>query len=761
VHSLDIQALSQSASERGLSWAHFRSLVERLTDGITVQAPDGALVYANELGARLSGYSSPAELLAAPVGDYARNFDVMDQSGAPMRLEDLPGRRAIRDGEAHGILQVLERATGRRRWRDVKSFAMRDDGGRVEFVVNVIRDVTGSFESLRAAEARETIEARARDRAEFLSRVTALLNESLDCERTLHYLAAMLVPKLADVCTIDLLDRRSGALRRVAVAHEHPAAVRWLLDARFPLDAAMPNDMPDVLRTTEPTVRTVQWHDGRAGHQAVCADGFELCRRLDGASAMFVPIRTAGRTVGVLTLVAPVSARFSDDDLAFATDIARGAGAAVERAELYADATERAQWLSRLQQLTVGLSRSATVADAIDTSTNLARQVFEADAVGLWRLSGDRRYLELCGTYGGTDASRRAAQLLPVEAELPPNAVLAFGEPLMLETPDAICERFPEMRDMVRELRIGAIANAPVKVAGDIIGVLAFRYNSPRTFNADYVTAFSTFSKELGQALDRTRIHAELTDAKRSADEARKAAEAANGAKSAFLATMSHELRTPINAILGFTDLLQLGIGEDQQPARADYVNRIRKNTEHLLELINDILDLSKVEAGQLVIDSAESVAVDVIDEALAVVRHQANARGVELSAQCAPDTRYVGDPLRVRQVLLNLLSNGIKFTPAGGRVTLACATNGATTAFSVIDTGIGIDAKDLERIFEPFVQTAYVYTRESGGTGLGLAISRRLAQLMGGRLSVESAVGQGATFTLTLPARERRRRRR
>src|SRR6185312_7658628 len=625
--------------------AHFRSLVERLTDGITVQAPDGALVYANELGARLSGYSSPAELLVAPVGDYARNFDVMDQSGASMRLEDLPGRRAIRDGEAHGILQVLERATGRRRWRDVKSFAMRDDAGRVEFVVNVIRDVTGSFESLRAAEARETIEARARDRAEFLSRVTALLNESLDCERTLHYLAAMLVPKLADVCTIDLLDRRSGALRRVAVAHEHPAAVRWLLDARFPLDAAMPNDMPDVLRTTEPTVRTVQWHDGRAGHQAVCADGFELCRRLDGASAMFVPIRTAGRTVGVLTLVAPVSARFSDDDLAFATDIARGAGAAVERAELYADATERAQWLSRLQQLTVGLSRSATVADAIDTSTNLARQVFEADAVGLWRLSGDRRYLELCGTYGGTDASRRAAQLLPVEAELPPNAVLAFGEPLMLETPEAICERFPEMRDMVRELRIGAIANAPVKVAGDIIGVLAFRYNSPRTFNADYVTAFSTFSKELGQALDRTRIHAELTDAKRSADEARKAAEAANGAKSAFLATMSHELRTPINAILGFTDLLQLGIGEDQQPARADYVNRIRKNTEHLLELINDILDLSKVEAGQLVIDSAESVAVDVIDEALAVVRHQANARGVELSAQCAPDTRYVGDP--------------------------------------------------------------------------------------------------------------------
>jgi signal transduction histidine kinase len=106
-------------------------------------------------------------------------------------------------------------------------------------------------------------------------------------------------------------------------------------------------------------------------------------------------------------------------------------------------------------------------------------------------------------------------------------------------------------------------------------------------------------------------------------------------------------------------------------------------------------------------------------------------------------------------------LSNGIKFTPAGGRVTLACAANGATTAFSVIDTGIGIDAKDLERIFEQFVQTAYVYTRESGGTGLGLAISRRLAQLMGGRLSVESTVGQGATFTLTLPSRERRRRRR
>jgi signal transduction histidine kinase len=261
------------------------------------------------------------------------------------------------------------------------------------------------------------------------------------------------------------------------------------------------------------------------------------------------------------------------------------------------------------------------------------------------------------------------------------------------------------------------------------------------------VSAARTFGKELGQALERTRVRAAL-------EEARKVAHAASEAKSAFLATMSHELRTPINAILGFTALLDLGISSGEAVRQAEYVTRIRKSTEHLLELINDVLDWSRVEAGHLAVNSAEAFAKDVIDDALNVVRDQAIARGLTLDSECVAGATYVGDPLRVRQILLNLLSNAIKFTEAGGRVRLACSVADALTTFAVEDSGIGIAPEELEMIFEPFVQAEHGYTRTHGGTGLGLTISRTLARTMGGDVTVESRRGEGSTFSLLLPSR-------
>ena len=212
-----------------------------------------------------------------------------------------------------------------------------------------------------------------------------------------------------------------------------------------------------------------------------------------------------------------------------------------------------------------------------------------------------------------------------------------------------------------------------------------------------------------------------------------------------------------MNAILGFADLLDLGIAAGTQAKESEYLARIRKNADHLLEIINDILDWSKIEAGQLTVDAATAPVSSVVTEALDVVRDQAAARSLALAVRCAEGASYLGDPLRVRQILINLLSNAIKFTPTGGQVTLACATANSRTAFSVEDTGMGIAPSELETIFRPFVQVERGYTRTHGGTGLGLSISRRLAELMGGEVTVVSAVGKGSTFTLTLPSRERR----
>jgi signal transduction histidine kinase len=237
--------------------------------------------------------------------------------------------------------------------------------------------------------------------------------------------------------------------------------------------------------------------------------------------------------------------------------------------------------------------------------------------------------------------------------------------------------------------------------------------------------------------------------------------------KSQFLATMSHEIRTPINAIIGYAELLDLGIGGPLTDEQRIHLGRIRASGRHLVGLIDDVLDLAKVEADQLAVACAPAIAGVAVDTALGLVRPQAAAKAIRLTAACEGDRQapYLGDQARVQQILVNLLSNAVKFTPSHGRVSVRCGTTGAGSAhapasesgswtyFIVEDTGIGIPADKIETIFHPFTQVESGYTRTHGGTGLGLTISRRLARLMGGDLKVESRVGQGSRFTLWLPA--------
>ena len=504
----DTRKIASIAPAGSPAWNHFRAFVDQLVDGVTIQTLDGKLVYANELGARVSGYASADELVAAPTGDYVRLFEVMDITGRALSIDDLPGRQAIRDGSGHAVLRVRHRESGQERWTDVRSFLIREPGGTPSLVANIIRDVTHSIEALRAAEHSREVETEARERAEFLARATALFGQSLDYKQTLNHVASLLVPTIADWCAIDLLDHKTGGLRRLAVAHADPAKTQWGWDLyrRFPPDMTASTGVPNVLRTGEPELYRLITDDMLV-QAARSAEELSLIREIGLRSAMIIPLRAGDRTEGAISLIATESRReFSDDDLAFATELGRRAGAAIERAELYAAATEHAQWLSRLQQITVGLSRSVTLDDAIDTATNLGRQLFDADAAGLWLLSKDRTYLELGGAFAATEAVFRDVQSLSVESWLPTTAAFVHGEPIVLENPMEIAQQFPSMADVVGAHGIGAIASGPVKVAGEVIGVLSFRYAGPREFSPDYVTALRTFLKELGQAIDRTRM---------------------------------------------------------------------------------------------------------------------------------------------------------------------------------------------------------------------------------------------------------------
>jgi signal transduction histidine kinase len=566
-------------------WAHFQLLVEHLADGVTVQDASGRLVYANERGAKMSGYASPEELLRAPIGDYARRFELLDAGGLPVPTEALPGRIALRIGKASSTLRVRDRITGSERWTEVRAYTVRSDGAG-PFVVNVFRDVTDIVEQQRLLE-----------------------------EQT------------------DELEEQSSQAQALAEELEQT------------------ND--------------------------------ELMRSLQDAE------------------------------------------------DARALAEERERWLTRLHSLTISLSRAVEPEQVLDIAVGAGLSAFEASGVALWLLGEDQTVLRRVACAGVADDAMGRYSDIPVDSQLPQANAARSGEVVVVES----------------RVAPGAVTT-PIRVAGRTIGVVTLSFDKPREFSADFVSMAKTIGKELGLALDRTRTRAEL-------DRARLAAEAASEAKSSFLATMSHELRTPINAILGFTDLLRMGIAGRNPPLQDEYLERIRRSTEHLLKLINDVLDISKIESGTLDVEKQSAPARDVLNECINLMRNVAEAQNIAIETACEDSITYVGDPLRVRQILLNLVSNAIKFSHPGGTIRVICDRHPAETrrvAFSVADHGIGIAKSQLDDIFDPFMQAERGYTRTHGGTGLGLSISRQLARLMDGDVTVTSALGKGSTFVLNLP---------
>ncbi len=265
----------------------------------------------------------------------------------------------------------------------------------------------------------------------------------------------------------------------------------------------------------------------------------------------------------------------------------------------------------------------------------------------------------------------------------------------------------------------------------------------------------------------------DITDRKRAQERfaqleherlARAEAEASSHAKSEFLATMSHELRTPLNAVIGYAELLDLGIAGSLTPVQHKQVARIRDSARHLLGLVNEVLDLSKVEAGRLSVQNRAAQVAVTVDAAMALVQPAAESRGITLVGRCGDSSlMYEGDEDRVRQIILNLLNNAVKFTMPGGRVTVECGVtrrpdpaakmphDNPCVFITVTDTGVGIPRDRIASIFDPFVQVEGGHTRPSDGSGLGLTISRRLARLMGGDLTVQSEEQKGSVFTLWL----------
>jgi signal transduction histidine kinase len=300
------------------------------------------------------------------------------------------------------------------------------------------------------------------------------------------------------------------------------------------------------------------------------------------------------------------------------------------------------------------------------------------------------------------------------------------------------------VRDNLIASGIRAVLAMPMAHHDRVVGCITVTRNRPGEFPPETIDLLRAFATQSALAIQNARLFSEIEDKSRQL-------EAASRHKSEFLANMSHELRTPLNAIIGFSEVLiqrMFGPVNDKQD---EYLRDIHVSGQHLLSLINDILVLAKFEAGRMELAGADFDLPAAIENALTLVRERASRRGIALERVVDPALGVIhADERKVKQVLLNLLSNALKFTPEGGRIDVEAARAGGAALISVRDTGVGIAPEDHAAVFEEFRQVGK--SRGVEGTGLGLALSRKFVELHGGRIWVESELGRGATFRFTLP---------
>jgi len=280
------------------------------------------------------------------------------------------------------------------------------------------------------------------------------------------------------------------------------------------------------------------------------------------------------------------------------------------------------------------------------------------------------------------------------------------------------------------------------------IGAIMVGRDYTGSFSDKEIALLKTFADQAVIAIQNARLFSEIQDKSRQL-------EVANKHKSEFLANMSHELRTPLNAIIGFSEVLLERFFGEVNEKQDDYLKDIHSSGKHLLSLINDILDLSMIEAGRMELEPSSFDVTSALSNALTLIRERAQRHGIALGQDVDPKLGEIfADERKFKQILLNLLSNAVKFTPDGGQINVSARKEASHAVIAVRDTGIGIAPDDQPAVFEEFRQVGHDYTRKQEGTGLGLALTRKFVELHGGKIWLDSAPGKGSTFTFTIPLR-------
>ncbi|PZV14604.1 MAG: hypothetical protein DCF22_08660 [Leptolyngbya sp.] len=721
--------------------AKYRSIFENATEGIFQTSPDGHYLSANHALASLYGYASPEELIAHLTTIEHQLYVDPDQRAEFLKI--MQGQGSVSEFESQVYRRDSSKDSFTNRsviWVSENAHCVYGDTGEILYYEGTVSEIT------QRKHAEQQLQQQA-ERERLLGAIALQIHQSLDLEEILH-------------CTVDEI-RQFLHTDRVLVYRfdaQHGVLVAASVDSEWALD-------------TQHTAHQIWYRNNHALYeqgqiyvvdditqQNLSPSYLAFMQQIQVKAKLVVPLSQGEQIWGVLAVHQCCAVRhWQAFEIDLVQKLAVQVAIAIQQAQLFSQLQHQAQREQLLNQLGRAVNSSLDPDHILQEIVDRTGESFGVDRVLMFTINdvicARNEWLSnptvpslINHTFSALDWTDLAD----------PNSDFNQGRTFYIFDMAQLAAT-PGRQAQVNDGQTLSVLCAPIFIHEKLFGALSLHTTTCyRTFTVEEVQFLRRMADQTAIALYNAQSYEYLEQLvqqrTQELEQEKRVSEAANRAKTEFLATMSHELRTPLNAVLGLSQILQREIFGSLSPKQLEYINHIHNSGEHLLTLINDILDLAKVEAGRETLIPTVLAAHDLCHYCLTMVQEQATLQGLQLISQLDDDAKFcTADERRLKQMLLNLLSNAVKFTPAG-TVSLIVHKQPQGISFTVADTGIGIPADKLNLLFQPFSQLDSQLTRNYAGTGLGLALTRKLARLHGGDISVSSALGAGSEFTLFLP---------